>query len=152
MQDVAFKNINFFIFWKWKLCKGNPKAVPDVKPIETIWLRFDSIFPYSLTIAILQDNASHPICQSVKYRVRNLCRASARLQISSLSFALCQIVLPALFYWIAIVFWDHSCLQQLQFDDWSVCVPLYITKSSEAVLQCGKRKNIKNWWLMVSLW
>ena len=49
-------------------------------------------------IAILQNNASHPICQSVKYCVRNLCRASARLQISSLSFALCQIVLPALFY------------------------------------------------------
>ena len=24
MQDVAFKNTNFFIFWKWKLCKGNP--------------------------------------------------------------------------------------------------------------------------------
>ena len=55
-----------------------------------------------LAIAILQNNASHPICQSVKYCVRNLCRASARLQISSLSFALCQIVLPALFYWIAI--------------------------------------------------
>ena len=50
------------------------------------------------TIAILQNNASLPICQSVKYCVRNLCRASARLQISSLSFALCQIVLPALFY------------------------------------------------------
>ena len=54
------------------------------------------------SIAILQNNASPPICQSVKYCVRNLCRASARLQISSLSFALCQIVLPALFYWIAI--------------------------------------------------
>ena len=25
----------------------------------------------------------------------------------------------------------------------SVCVPLYITKRSEAVLQCEKRKNIK---------
>ena len=24
MQDVAFKNTNFFIFWKWELCKGNP--------------------------------------------------------------------------------------------------------------------------------
>ena len=24
MQDVAFKNTNFFIFWKWKLCIGNP--------------------------------------------------------------------------------------------------------------------------------
>ena len=24
MQDVAFKNTFFFIFWKWKLCKGNP--------------------------------------------------------------------------------------------------------------------------------
>ena len=48
--------------------------------------------------AILQNNASTPICQSVKYCVRNLCRASARLQISSLSFALCQIVLPALLY------------------------------------------------------
>ena len=24
MQDVAFKNTIFFIFWKWKLCKGNP--------------------------------------------------------------------------------------------------------------------------------
>ena len=55
-------------------------------------------------IAILQNNASPPICQNVKYCVRNLCRASARLQISSLSFALCQIVLPALFYWIAIIF------------------------------------------------
>ena len=54
------------------------------------------------TIAILQNNAFHPIYQSVKYCARNLCRASARLQISSLSFALCQIVLPALFYWIAI--------------------------------------------------
>ena len=54
------------------------------------------------TIAILQNNAFPPICQSVKYCVRNLCRASAHLQISSLSFALCQIVLPALFYWIAI--------------------------------------------------
>ena len=53
-------------------------------------------------IAILQNNASPPICQSVKYCVRNLCRASARLQISSLSFALCQIVLPALFYWTQI--------------------------------------------------
>ena len=35
----------------------------------------------------------------------------------------------------------------------SVCVPLYITKRSEAVLQWGKRKNIKkmminiNWFL-----
>ena len=53
---------------------------------------------FNFIIAILQNNASHPICQSVKYCVRNLCRASARLQISSLSFALCQIVLPALFY------------------------------------------------------
>ena len=33
MQDVAFKNIKFFIFWKWKLCKGNPKAALGIKPI-----------------------------------------------------------------------------------------------------------------------
>ena len=33
MQDVAFKNANFFIFWKRKLCKGNPKAAPGIKPI-----------------------------------------------------------------------------------------------------------------------
>ncbi len=44
---------------------------------------------YSEFIAILQNTASNPIHQSVKYCVRNLCRASARLQISSLSFAPC---------------------------------------------------------------
>ena len=33
MQDVAFKNANFFIFWKWKLCKDNPKAAPGIRPI-----------------------------------------------------------------------------------------------------------------------
>ena len=33
MQDVAFKNAIFLIFWKWKLCKGNPKAAPGIKPI-----------------------------------------------------------------------------------------------------------------------
>ena len=53
---------------------------------------------FDLLIAILQNTASNPIHQSVKYCVRNLCRASARLQISSLSFALCQIALTALFY------------------------------------------------------
>ena len=56
----------------------------------------------SWPIAILQNTAPDSIHQSVKYCVRNLCRASARLQISSLSFALCQIASAALFYWIAI--------------------------------------------------
>ena len=47
------------------------------------------VFEYTEIIAILQNTASNPIHQSVKYCVRNLCRASARLQISSLSFAPC---------------------------------------------------------------
>ena len=46
----------------------------------------------------------NPAHQSVKSCVRYLCRASARLQISSLSFALCRTVLNALFTRIAIVF------------------------------------------------
>ena len=40
-------------------------------------------------IAIPENNASNPAHQSVKSCVRYLCRASARLQIPSLSFALC---------------------------------------------------------------
>ena len=48
----------------------------------------------------------NPAHQSVKSCVRYLCRASARLQISSLSFALCRTVLNALFTRIAI---DFGC-------------------------------------------
>jgi len=44
----------------------------------------------------------NPAHQSVKSCVRYLCRASARLQISSLSFALCWTVLNALFTRTAI--------------------------------------------------
>ena len=33
MQEVAFKNTKYFIFWKWRLCKGNPKIAPGIKPI-----------------------------------------------------------------------------------------------------------------------
>ena len=33
MQEIAFKNTKYFIFWKWRLCKGNPKIAPDIKPI-----------------------------------------------------------------------------------------------------------------------
>ena len=60
-------------------------------------LRFVSAF-----IAIPKNNAINPDHQSVKSRVRYLCRASARRQISSLSFALCWTVLFALFCRIAI--------------------------------------------------
>ena len=60
-------------------------------------------------IAIPENNASNPAHQSVKSCVRYLCRASARLQIPSLSFALCWTVLIALFSGIAIgtieIFW-----------------------------------------------
>ena len=35
---------------------------------------------------------------------------------------------------------DRACLR---LHDCSVCMPLYITKHSEAVLQWGRRKNIK---------
>ena len=44
----------------------------------------------------------NPVHQSVKSCVRYLCRALARLQISSLSFALCWTVLNALFTRTAI--------------------------------------------------
>ena len=37
----------------------------------------------------------------------------------------------------------HPLIGRLQHFGCSVCVPLYITKCSEAVLQWGKRKNIK---------
>ena len=43
----------------------------------------------AVIIAIPENNASNPAHQSVKSCVRYLCRASARLQIPSLSFALC---------------------------------------------------------------
>ena len=41
------------------------------------------------SIAVLVNNAFKTVQQSVKSCVRYLCRALARLQISSLSFALC---------------------------------------------------------------
>ena len=99
-------------------------------------------------IAILQNNASPPICQSVKYCVRNLCRASARLQISSLSFALCQIVLPALFYWIAISWkWQHICKIFLWIRFW------LSAKRIQTISLCLKRKNqaLPVWGLFVYL-
>ena len=48
----------------------------------------------------------NPVHQSVKSCVRYLCRALARLQISSLSFALCWTVLNALFTRTAIISCD----------------------------------------------
>jgi hypothetical protein len=47
------------------------------------------VFYLDYSIAIPENNASNPAYQSVKSCVRYLCRASARLLIPSLSFALC---------------------------------------------------------------
>ena len=71
-----------------------------------------------------------------KYCARSLCHASVRRQISSLSFALCQIALSALFYWIAIVLsfkmvgtrnrgYDGLCLPMVMFLGESHDEPFY---------------------------